>query len=98
MKFRFVKLKRSSKPTKKFVAILADDDDNKYEIHFGQKHASDFTHHKNELRKLWYIKRHKVNENWNDPLTAGFWSKHILWNLPTVEESLIDTIKKYKLD
>ena len=51
-------------------------------IHFGQEGASDFTIHKDPKRKASYIARHRKRENWNDPTTAGFWSKHLLWNTP----------------
>ncbi len=37
-----------------------------------------------------YIARHKVNENWNDPTTAGALSFHILWNKKTLSESIAD--------
>ena len=66
-------------------------------VKFGAYGMSDFTKHKDEDRKKRYENRHKNNENWNDPTTAGFWSKNILWNKPTISESLKSTIKKYKL-
>lgn len=46
-----------------------------------------------EKRKNSYIARHssiKGRENWYDPSTKGFWSKHILWNKPTIKESIKD--------
>ena len=36
------------------------------------------------------------NENWNDPTTAGFFSRWITWNKPTLTESLKDTNKRFK--
>ena len=36
----------------------------------------------------------KVNQDWKDFKTAGFWAKNILWNKPTVEASVRDTNKK----
>eukprot|EP00962_Isochrysis_galbana_P017771 scaffold5118_cov118-Isochrysis_galbana.AAC.7 len=35
--------------------------------------------HKDPKRRAAYIARHRVNENWNDPHTAGFWSRWLLW-------------------
>ena len=85
-------IKPSSNRLKKFDAII----DDKKKISFGQKGASDFTMHKNEDQKNRYINRHKKNENWNDPLTAGFFSKNILWNKTSLNESIKDTNRRFK--
>ncbi len=69
----------------------------KKSIKFGAYGMSDFTQHKDEERKYRYEERHKKRENWEDPGTAGFWAKHILWNKTTVYKSLEDTRKKYNL-
>jgi hypothetical protein len=60
-------------------------------IHFGASGMSDYTIHKDPKRKKAYLLRHQKNENWNDPTTAGFWSRWILWNSPTSKE---DNMKK----
>jgi hypothetical protein len=85
-------IKPSNKPDKKYDAII----DGKKTISFGQAGASDFTKHKNEERKNRYIERHKKNENWNDPTTAGFYSRWITWNKPTITESIKDTNRRFK--
>ena len=85
-------LQKSNKKDKKFDAII----DGKKTISFGAKGYSDFTRHKDEERKRNYIARHKVNQNWNDYKTAGFWAKNILWNKSTIEESIKDTDRKFK--
>jgi hypothetical protein len=82
----------SDKPTKKFEARI----DGKKSIHFGQAGASDFTIHKDTERKERYIDRHSKNEDWNNPLTAGFYSRWILWNRPTITESIRDTNRRFK--
>lgn len=82
----------SDKKDKKYMARI----DGKKSIHFGQAGASDMTLHKNEDRKNRYILRHQKNEDWNDYNTAGFYSKHILWNKPTIIESIRDTNNKFK--
>ncbi len=53
---------------------------------------SDFTIHKDEQRKQRYIDRHKTNENWlkSGIDTPGFWSRWLLWNLPTKKDSYMD--------
>ena len=82
----------SNKPDKKYTAII----DNKKSFRFGQKGAPDYTPHKNPERKKLYENRHQSRENWNDPLTAGFYAKNILWNKPTITESIKDTNKRFK--
>ena len=81
----------SDKPTKKFEARI----DGKKSIHFGAKNYEDYTIHKNPERKERYIDRHSKNEDWNNPLTAGFYSRWILWNKPTITESIRDTNRRF---
>ena len=85
-------IKPSNKPDKKYMAII----DDRKTIHFGAKNYSDFTIHKDEERKQRYLARHKKNENWNDPLTASFYATNILWNKPTITESIKDTNNRFK--
>ena len=65
-------------------------------IPFGAKGMSDFTIHKDEARKQRYINRHRKNEDWTNPLTAGFYSRWVLWHLPTLKESVEDMNKRFK--
>jgi hypothetical protein len=87
--------KKSNRKDKKFMVIIRDKI-----IHFGAKGYSDYTIHKDKERKKQYILRHKVRENWTKTgiNTAGFWSKWILWNKPTIKESVKDLQKKYKIN
>ena len=66
-------------------------------VRFGQAMASDFTKNKSETRKQRYLDRHRAREDWNDPTTAGFWSRWVLWNLPTFAQSLADVKKRFDL-
>lgn len=65
-------------------------------IHFGQKGADDMLIHKNEDRKNRYISRHKW-EDWTDLTKAGSWARWILWNLPTLKESIKNMEKKFNI-
>ena len=65
--------------------------------HFGANGASDYTKHKDSERKLRYIKRHKANEDWNSPMTAGALSRWVLWNKPSYRDSVDDYKRKFKL-
>jgi hypothetical protein len=87
-------VKKSSNPNKKYMSII----DGKKTIHFGQAGASDFTIHNDSERKQRYINRHKKREYWDNPQTAGFWAKNLLWNKETLKESINDINKKYNIN
>ena len=84
-------IKPSDKTNKKIMAVL----DEKKKIHFGDSRYQDFTKHKDPERKKAYLARHK-KDNFHNPLYAGFYSTNLLWNKPTLKESIVDTNKKYK--
>ena len=85
-------ISKSNRKDKKLKAVI----DNKKTIHFGASGYSDYTKHKDDNRKDACIRRHKKNENWTDFKTAGFYAKHILWNKPSILESVKDTNKQFK--
>ena len=85
-------IKPSDRKEKKYMAIV----DDKKTIHFGAAGMSDFTKHKDKERKERYLARHKKNETPNNPLTASFYATNILWNKPTLTESIRDTNNKFK--
>jgi hypothetical protein len=82
---------RSKKRDKKFDAII----DGKKTVSFGSAGMSDYTKHKDAERKERYVNRHKKNEDWSNPKTAGFYAKHVLWNKPTLQASVADLNKKF---
>ena len=83
----YVILQKSFKPDKKYMVIFDDKI-----IHFGSKPYSDYTKHGDFARMKRYETRHKSRENWNKSgmKTAGFWSKWLLWNKPTLSSSIKD--------
>jgi len=85
-------IRHSKKSDKKYDAVI----DGKKTVSFGAKGYSDFTQHKNIERKQRYINRHKKAENWNDPTTAGFYAKNVLWSKPTLSSSVADINKRFK--
>ena len=85
-------ISKSKKNDKKFDAII----NNKKVISFGQKNASDFTIHKDEARKQLYLNRHKKREDPTNPLSKSFYSTNLLWNKPTLTESIKDINKRFK--
>lgn len=76
---------------KKFVALIDTGDDKIYAVHFGAVGYEDYTNHKDDVRKQRYIDRHITNEKWDNPFTAGFWAKHILWNKKSLKDSIKNT-------
>ena len=79
-------------PHKKSGAVI----DGKKTIPFGLKNACGFTLYKDPERKARYTSRHKKNERWDNPTTAGFYSRWILWNQPTLQKPINDLNKHYK--
>jgi len=96
---KLLSIKPSTNSDKKLMATFS----NGRTIHFGAKGLKDFTIYSKgdkdvaKQKKDAYIARHKVNENWNDPTTAGALSRWILWNLPTKEASIADFKKRFNL-
>lgn len=97
-------VKKSIKPEKKYTAVFckcekknACKGSNHKVVHFGLKGSETFLDHKDEKKKDAYIARHRKNENWNDPTTPGALSKYLLWNLPTLAQSIAYFKKKFKL-
>jgi hypothetical protein len=62
-------------------------------VNFGAKGYENYTMHHNKHRKALYIQRHQKRENWSDPKTAGFWSRWLLWEEPSLT-SAARAIKK----
>ena len=87
-----VVISKSDNKNKKMKAVI----DGKKTIHFGSAGMSDYSIHKDPERKQRYLDRHKSRENWNDHTTAGFFSRWITWNKPTITESIKDTNNRFK--
>ena len=68
-------------------------------VDFGSSGYQDITMHKDSDRKDRYIARHKSRENWEKSglNTAGFWSRWLLWNLPTITSSIKDIDKRFNI-
>ena len=87
-------LLQSSRKDKKLQIIVRGKS-----VHFGARGMSDYTIHKDQLRKQRYINRHQSNENWTSTgiETAGFWSRWLLWNKPNLKDSIKDIEKRFNL-
>jgi hypothetical protein len=93
---KLLSIKPSERPTKKYVATFMVNDKQKL-VHFGYKGSKTFLDHKDEKKRLAYVARHRVNENFNDPLSAGSLSRYILWNKTTLSASISDFKKRFNL-
>ena len=94
---KLISIRPSNKATKKWSAVFEISPDKDKIVDFGAKGYSDYTIHKDPERKERYLKRHKRNEDWDDPLTPGALSKWLLWNKPTLYESVLDYKRRFKL-
>ena len=65
---------------------------------FGAAGYSDYTKHKDKTRRARYLKRHgNMGEHWQQPDTPGALSRWILWNKPTIQESIKDYKKRFNM-
>ncbi len=92
---KFISLKKSNKPNKKLVITFSEPD---LTIHFGSKNSSTFLDHYDKVKRSNYLKRHKVNEDWNQ-VNAGSLSAYILWgDSSDLYQNLINYLDKFKID
>jgi len=100
MKLLFIK--PSTNQDKKLMAKFENNGRTKT-IHFGAKGYMDYTKYyakdpaEAKIKRDAYDARHKVNEDWSNPQTAGTLSKYILWNKSTIEASKADFKKRFNL-
>ena len=91
---RFISLEKSNKPNKKLVIKFSDPN---LTIHFGSKYSSTYLDHHDKVKRSNYLKRHKVNENWNQ-VNAGSLSAYILWGPSTdLYENLFYHLDKFNI-
>jgi len=97
----FLGLHRSDKPEKKYYVELKGDSGRIKRVYFGDSAYKDYTSHsalERGDRKRLYLQRHKATEDWNDPETANFWSRWILWgDTPSVRDNLKRTLSRFNL-
>ena len=89
-----ITLQKSTNPDKKYMVRIGEKT-----VHFGSNGYEDYTTHKSHSRYLRYKSRHKSRENWGKSglKSAGFWSRWILWNKPSLRESIKDTEKRFNI-
>ena len=87
-----------TKPKRKNKYDVLDSDKNI--TSFGDSRYQDYTIHKDSDRKTNYLSRHKTNENWSVTgiKSAGFYSRWILWNKTTLDNSIRDVNQRFNID
>jgi hypothetical protein len=76
--------------------LVAKFDDGKV-IKFGAFGYDDYTQTGDKKQKRNYLARHRKREDWTDPQTPGALSRWILWNKPSLDESIEHYVKKFKM-
>ena len=86
-----MKVEKSNRKNKRFVAIFNDGD----KVHFGFKGGQTYLDHKDKEKRKNYRARHEVNEKkfYNDPKRPATLSRFILWGEST---NLNQAIKDYE--
>jgi hypothetical protein len=80
-----IKIMPSTRKNKRFMVNVGQK-----KIHFGSKNSQTFLEHNDEGKKRNWIKRHTAGnpDKINDIYSPLYWSLNILWNKPTLEESI----------
>lgn len=76
---KLLRVERTPNQSKAFRAIFKMDNDKEKRVTFGTSSNYVLNPDKTKQDRENYLKRHKTREDWEDPLTAGSLSKHILW-------------------
>jgi len=98
MSYKFIELKKSNRSDKKYMAIFQNRKTGRNKtIHFGASGMEDYTIHKDKARMENYIKRHGgMGEDWSNPVSAGWWSRWLLWSKPEFKDALKLVMSKLK--
>jgi hypothetical protein len=100
---KLIYIKVSTNKDKKLMAKFELENGRTKTTHFGANGYKDYTiYYKQDpelakQKRESYIERHRVNEDWNDPTSAGSLSRFILWEKPTIEASIKYYKNKFKL-
>jgi len=92
-----VVIKKSTKPEKKLMAVFTMDNGRSRTTHFGASGMDDYTKTRDKAQKSRYLTRHRRNENWNNPVSAGALSRWVLWNKETRAASIADYKRRFNL-
>ena len=98
MPTKLISITKSDAKGKKMKAVFKTAEGRTATTHFGSSGMSDYTKHGDKDRRASYLARHKKNEAWNKPTTAGSLSRWVLWGNSTSLQANIKAFKsKFKL-
>ena len=92
-----VRIYRSTRPSKKLMAVFTLENGRTRTVHFGAAGASDYTQNRDPARKRRYLARHAPREHWDRPMTAGALARWLLWNRETLRESVAHYLHRFDL-
>jgi hypothetical protein len=86
-------VRRSPNPKKKWRVTFS----NGTSVNFGATGYENYTEHQNLTRRARYIARHQKREHWTAMRTAGFWSRWLLWEKPTMRAAANEITSKFNV-
>jgi hypothetical protein len=78
---------------KKWRVLIGDH----HHVDFGAKGYDDYTMHKDFDRMRLYLTRHRSRENWSNMYTPGFWARWLLWNKPSMKDSIENIRQRFNI-
>jgi len=90
-----VNITKSDKPEKRMMAIFTQDNGRTKTIYFGSSEGKAFVDHKDEQVKSAWLARHKVRGTFEKPMSASALARWVLWNKPSLKDSIIDFKKRF---
>ena len=79
---------KSNRKNKRYMAKFSDGK----KSHFGLDTGFTYIDHHDIIKRFNYLKRHEVNEEWNDPYKASTLSAYLTWGN---RKTLKDNIKEF---
>ena len=90
-------IERTPSNKKAFKAVFKKPGGKTKTVRFGTDSNFLLNKAKTNKDKKAYLARHKVNENWGDPTSAGSLSKHLLWNTRNLNTNISAFKNKFKI-
>ena len=85
--------KYRGKSPKRYSALFEDSTGHTKKVAFGSRYGSTYIDHHDDLKRRNWKARHRVRENWDDPMTPGALSRWLLWE----RRSLPEAVRDYKI-
>lgn len=76
-------IQQSTRPGKRLMATFK----NGKVVHFGLKGGNTYIDHGDKTKRLNYVKRHIIREDFNNPYTPGSLSRWLLWNTTSLNKN-----------